>query len=213
MPKPDKVLRSRPLKELSRALEKLKLVCLFHPEPIVMLKPHKLCVCGKGERKQGQKCTVMTQCGDCLEWFHNDCANVPDAVGESDEHWRCEWCCSKVDQEGYQRWTTGRKKPKKRHLKDRPRVNGGQEGKDPPQKYSAPRDWDGKVEEIRELSRRQAIKKRKLAEAVQELVDEEGHHLVDAEGMNGLGLRNVDDGLVDEMVGAGFIHPEDFDEN
>lgn len=98
-------------------------------------------------------------------------------------------------------------------MNDRPRVNGGQEGKDPPQQYSAPRDWDGKVEEIRELSRRQAIKKRKLAEAVQRLVDEEGHHLVDAEGMDGLGLRNVDDGLVDEMVRAGFVYPEQLDED
>ena len=62
------------------------------------------------------------------------------------------------------------------------------------------------------MSRRLAIKKRKLQEAVEELVDQKGHHLVDAEGMAGLELRAVDDGLVDEMVGAGMVHPDDMDD-
>ncbi len=32
--------------------------------------------------------------------------------------------------------------------------------------------------------------------------------MVDAEGMAGLELRAVDDGLIDEMVGAGVIDPD-----
>jgi hypothetical protein len=53
MPKPDKVLRFRPLKEVEHVVSKLKRVLLFHPKPIVEELPAKYCVCGKGERKRG----------------------------------------------------------------------------------------------------------------------------------------------------------------
>jgi len=55
--------------------------------------------------------------------------------------------------------------------------------------------------------------KRKLTEAVEQLVAEGGHHLVDAEGMAGLELRPVDDGVIDELVGAGMVNDEEFDES
>ena len=71
--------------------------------------------------------------------------------------------------------------------------------------------WEGKVAEGQELARRAAIKKRKLTEAVEQLVVEGGHHLVDAEGMAGLELRPIDEGFVDEMVGAGIVNVDDFD--
>ena len=71
--------------------------------------------------------------------------------------------------------------------------------------YSAPVSWQGKVEEVQEFARRAAVKKRKLMDSAQELVDGGGHHVVDAEGMAGLELRPVDDGLVDELLGAGMI--------
>ena len=74
-----------------------------------------------------------------------------------------------------------------------------------PVQYSAPVSWQGKVEEVQELARRAAVKKRKLMDTAQELVDGGGHHAVDAEGMAGLELRPVDDGLVDELLGAGMI--------
>ena len=62
---------------------------------------------------------------------------------------------------------------------------------------------------MQEISRRKAIKKRKLKDLVERRVDEGGHHMVDAEGSNGLEARPVDDALVDEMVGAGIVDPED----
>ena len=62
--------------------------------------------------------------------------------------------------------------------------------------------------EVKESSRRAAIKKRKLRDAVEQLIDEGGHHVVDAEGMAGLELRQADDGLVDEFVGAGAVDPD-----
>ena len=65
MPKPDKVLRFRPLKEVDGALSKLKRVLLFHPKPIVEELPAKYCVCGKGERKNGKGSTEMVQCEGC----------------------------------------------------------------------------------------------------------------------------------------------------
>ena len=80
-------------------------------------------------------------------------------------------------------------------------------------RYSAPPSWDGKVEQVKELARRAAIKKRKLTEAVEKLVDEGGHHLVDAEGMAGLELRPVNDGMIDEVLQAGLVEDINVGEN
>jgi hypothetical protein len=55
----------------------------------------------------------------------------------------------------------GQKKGKLRHYKDVPRRSGGVLGGNPPQRYSAPQSWEGKAEEVQELARRAAIKKKK----------------------------------------------------
>ena len=205
MPKPDKVLRFRPLKEVSEAVAKLKRVVLIHPKPIVEELKAKFCICGKGERMAGKKSKLMIQCEECWEWYHSDCAGVEDAAAVQNADWKCEWCKSVVDKEGYQRWKSGRKKAKKRHRKDIPKLKGAILGGDPAVRYSAPPSWDGKVEQVKGLARRAAIKKRKLTEAVEKLVDEGGHHLVDAEGMAGLELRPVNDGMIDEVLEAGLV--------
>ena len=118
-----------------------------------------------------------------------------------------------IDKEGYQRWKSGRKKAKKRHRKDVPKLNGAILGGDPAVRYSAPPSWEGKVKQVKELARRAAIKKRKLTEAVEQLVDEGGHHLVDAEGMAGLELRPVNDGMIDEVLEAGLVADVSVGEN
>jgi hypothetical protein len=200
MPKPDKVLRFRPLKEVPRALSKLKRVLLFHPKPIVEELPAQYCVCKKGERKKGKGSTEMIQC---------DCAGLKDDADVGGKEWKCEWCLDPIDKQGYQRWREGRKKAKRRHQRDMPRLNGAVLGGDPPSRYSAPPTWEGKVAQVQELARRAAVKKRKLTEAVEQLVAEGGHHLVDAEGTAGLELRPVDDGVIDEMVGAGIVDEEE----
>ncbi len=209
MQKPDMVLRSRPLKELPGAIEKLKRVVLFHPEEIVVQLGVKMCVCVKGERKGGKKTTEMTQCDECFEWFHNDCANIADGMDVANKEWKCEWCLSEVDRRGMQRWKSNRRRPKLRYHGDTPKQRGAKAGEDPPPRYSAPMDWAGKVAEIKEIARRAAVKKKKLKDAVEKLVDEGGHHLVDAVGMAGLELRGVDDALVDELVGANIVDPEE----
>jgi hypothetical protein len=79
---------------------------------------------------------------------------------------------------------------------------------DPPRRYSAKPTWEGKVAEVQELARRAAVKKRKLTEAVEQLVAEGGHHLVDAEGLAGL-----DSGVGWIVVGAGIVNEEDYDES
>jgi hypothetical protein len=205
MAKPDKVLRFRPLKEVPEAVAKLKRVVLIHPKPIVEELKAKFCICGQGERKMGKKSKDMIQCDECWEWYHSDCVGVADVAAVQNDDWKCEWCKSVVDKEGYQRWKSGRKKAKKRHRKDVPKLNGAVLGGDPSVRYSAPPSWDGKVEQVKELARRAAIKKRKLTEAVEQLVDEGGHHLVDAEGMAGLELRPVNEGMIDEMLEAGRL--------
>ena len=164
MPKPDKVLRFRPLKEVPEALAELKRVVLFHPKPIVEELKAKFCVCGKGERKRGEKPKDMIQCDECWEWYHSDCADVADVAAVQNSDWKCEWCKNGVDKEGFQRWKSGRKKAKKRHRNDVPKLNGAVLGGDPAVRYSAPPSWEGKVEQVKEMARRAAIKKRKLTE-------------------------------------------------
>ncbi len=212
MPKPDKVLRFRPLVEVEAAVAKLKKVVLFHPKPIVVQEPAKMCVCRKPPRKKGKKTTAMTQCDECYEWFHNDCAGIADDQDLRGVEWKCEWCEDKEDREGYHRWREGRKRPKKRHFRDMPKNQGIAKDAESPMQHSAPVSWEGKVEQIKELARRAAVKKRKLMDSAQELVDGGGHHEVDAEGMAGLELRAVDDGLIDELIGAGMIDLSSDDE-
>jgi hypothetical protein len=208
MAKPDIALRARPLKEVNDAVAERKRVVLFHPEPIVVQLPAKYCVCGKDEHISCAEPGAMIQCDGCWEWFHFACVTQLD---DEKAIWHCEWCKDKPDKEGYQRWrnfTNGRTMPKKRHNKDVPRLQGAQLGQSPPLRYSAPVDWDGKVAEVQELARRAAVKKRKLTEAVEQLMVQDGHHLTDAEGMAGLKARAVDDALVDEMLEAGLIDHE-----
>lgn len=195
MPKPDKVLRARPISEAQAAVSKLKRVLLFHPRPICEQLEAQMCVYRKGERKGGKKTKVMTQCDCCYEWYHNDCANIPDDFDAENNEWKCEYCLESPDREGYQ-MEVGQKKPKKRHFKDVPK-QGATLGGPALAQFSAPHVWDGKVEEIKERSRRNSIKKRKLQEAVEVMIDTGGHHLVDAEGMAGLEARPVDDALID----------------
>ena len=172
MPKPDKVLRFRPLKEIGRALSKLKRVLLFHPKPIVEELPARYCVCGKGERKKGKGSTEMIQCEGCWDWYHFDCVSIKRRADVDGVDWTCEWCRDPIDKQGYQRWRTDRKKAKRRHQRDMPRLNGAILGGDPPPRYSAPPTWEGKVAQVQELARRAAVKKRKLTEAVEQLVAE-----------------------------------------
>lgn len=209
MGKPDKVLRVRPLREVKAALEKLKVVVLVHPEPIVVELPPKYCICKKGERIRSKITLRMIQCDECWEWFHFDCVGFEDDKDVKDDVWKCEWCNYKIGKDGIQRWISKRKRAKNRHYKDAPRRNGAVRGGNPPKSFSAPQDWDGKVAEIKEIARRAAIKKKKLTDAVEKLVDEGGHHLVDAVGMAGLDVRAVDGAMIDEMLGAGLVEEDE----
>ena len=213
MPKPDRLFRERPLEEVERLLARVKPVLLFHPEPIVVQGPAKMCVCRKGERKMGKKSTQMIQCDECFEWFHFDCAGVGDDSEAAEADWKCHWCTDGPDRDGYQRWKFNRKVPKKRHVRDTPRYKGFAKSDNPPPSYSAPPTWEGKVAEIKEQARRRAVKNRKLEEAAQEIVDGGGHHVSDTQGANGLEPRRVDDGFVDEMVAAGFLDPDELSDD
>lgn len=210
MPKPDLALRTRPLREVAPALKLLKKVVLFHPSPIVQELPAQFCVCRKGE---GSSPGGMVQCDTCYEWFHSTCLGLASAESVAGKPWKCTWCLSPVNKNGKQRWVFGiGKRGKLRHHKDTPRHRGAQSGSEVIPRYSAPPTWEGKVEEIRELARRNAIVKKKLTEDVEEFVESGGHHLVDAVGMAGLEARPVDDGLVDEMLAAGYVHLGDVEE-
>lgn len=164
----------------------------------------------------GKKDKRMTQCSRCYEWFHNDCGNVPDTLQPESECWDCEWCKGGTDKEGYQRWGSNRKKPKKRHFRDTPRLNGTEEGMDHPLEYSFPWEWDEVVLEVREMARRAAVKNKRLKDEAQSLIDEGlpgKHHLLDRVGGNGLESRGVDDELVDELIELGLLQKNHIDED
>ncbi|XP_023691674.1 CXXC-type zinc finger protein 1-like isoform X2 [Paramormyrops kingsleyae] len=48
------------------------------------------CIC----RKPDINC-FMLECGSCNEWFHGDCINVTEKMGEVIQEWFCEKCQSK----------------------------------------------------------------------------------------------------------------------
>lgn len=208
MPKPDFALRTRPLQEVEDAIKQLRNVILFHPDKISLPLPSVYCVCGKGEQMEGENPKDMIQCVKCCEWFHIECIAEEDVPDDENDTFNCEWCRRDPDEKGFQRWYSGRKVPKLRHLNDRPISRGVKEGEDLPQRYSSPPDWEGKVKEIKEISRRNTIKKRKLEEAAQSIVDAGGHHTVDTQGMSGLSARPVTDELVDELIQMGEVDPE-----
>ena len=161
MPKPDKVLRVRPLKELGAALLKLKRVVLFHPEPIVEELEPIYCVCEQPADRGPRFPTAMTQCDSCWEWFHNDCLPAKTITANiANEDFKCEWCNCDLDREGWQRWKSDRNKPKRRHHRDVPRLHGARLGEDGPPGFTAPPTWEGKVAQVKELARRAAIRKR-----------------------------------------------------
>jgi len=208
MPKPDKALRTRPLVEVKPAVEKLKRVVLFHPEEISLELAAKMCVCGQDERTSGGKTKKMIQCDECWEWYHYDCVSLDDDYDPEEAQWKCEWCTNGADDKGKQRWKSHRKKAKLRDIKDLPRHNGAVQGGDHPVRYSAPPSWEAKVAEVKDLSQRMAVKKRKLKVAVQALIDGAGHHLTDAEGAHGTEARPPDDSLIDEMIEAQLLNPD-----
>ena len=96
MPKPDKMLRVRPLKELEAAVSKLKRVVLFHPDPIAELQPAQYCICRKNEKKGGTVVLSMIQCEKCWEWFHFVCVGIEDGADTAAMVYTCGWCKSKV---------------------------------------------------------------------------------------------------------------------
>ena len=81
-------------------------------------------VCRKGEVRPKKKADKMVCCGTCWEWYHRECVGIRDGDNVSREAWACEWCQDQPDSLGNQRWRTGRKKPKLRHVDERPKVLG-----------------------------------------------------------------------------------------
>ncbi len=90
MPKPDKMLRNRPLKELDAAVSKLKRVVLFHPKPITELLKPQYCVCKQDEHLEEKNPLAMIQCEECLDWFHFDCVDFPPGADVKSMAWKCE---------------------------------------------------------------------------------------------------------------------------
>jgi hypothetical protein len=129
MPKPDFALRTRPLQEVEDAIKQLVNVILFHPDQMSSPLPSVYCVCGKGEQQmEGGKQKEMIQCVKCCQWFHMQCIAEEDVPEDDNDTFNCDWYRHDADKEGFQRWYSGRKTPKLRHLNDRPISKGVKRG-------------------------------------------------------------------------------------
>ena len=212
MGKPDLVLRSRPLREVEPALKLLKGVVLFHPDPIVQELPSKYCFCRKPELRKKEAVGEMIECETCLEWYHFDCIGIADTQAASATAYKCNWCKSGVDKQGKQRWKISGGRDKLRHYNDTPRAKNERLGQEIGKQFTALPYWEGKVLEVKEIARRAALFKKKLADKAEEFVVGKHHHLVDAVGMSGLEARPVDDALLDELLAAEEIALSDDEE-
>jgi hypothetical protein len=207
--KPDKLLRNRPLKESLESVKELQKVLLFHPDPLDKSVAAKYCICGQGEVLKGEEKSEMVQCESCFEWYHYGCVGYTDALEDSENEWKCEWCLCEPDRDAKHRWISGRTKAKLRHFRDTPRAKGAVLGGDPPPGTAYPASWAGKVAEIKERSRRAGLVKRKLEDRAATVIEGGGHHQVDRQGMAGLEARVVTSDLIDELLEDGVIDYSD----
>jgi hypothetical protein len=107
------------------------------------------------KREEIKKSKDMIQCDECWEWYHSDCAGVADIAAVENSDWKCEWCLGGVDKEDFFVHSSIFESPKKRHRNDVPKLNGAVLGGDSAVRYSVPPSWEGKVEQVKEMARRE----------------------------------------------------------
>lgn len=211
MQKPDRLLRSFPLSKALKSMKKLRKIILFHPDQLGIEIENVYCVCRKMDEKPKEKTSKLILCDTCFEWFHKSCIKLKDDFNEVTDEYKCDWCCSKVDKKGIQRWTAGRNKPKLRHIDDRPISLGVTEEGEHPQAYETPPSWEAMLRETRTRSKKITMKKKHLKKVAEVVVQRSQHHLSDTVAGGQVVQREVDDALVDDLVFEGLIEDVDME--
>lgn len=210
MKKPDLIMRHHPMSKVLPAMQKLRRVILFHPDPIVAAAPRQRCFCGT---KSNEK---MLLCEPCLEWYHFGCIGVNAAEAAALIDWRCGYCRTEPDGDGLHTWGLEIPQGKRKRLKTaEPRAAAqtpralGVEADGDDMVDAGPTSWDEIVEIVTKLAKVLRAKEIARKKAATKIVKEGGHHVVDAMSFGGVSQRPVDNQLVDDFVGQDLINDAD----
>lgn len=162
----------------------------------------------------------MVLCESCDEWFHFACVDMSEEDAQMAKDWKCGYCAGGPPKDGKQSWVLARRQVSKRA---RPAVRERLVSETPKARGIEP-NGDDKVEkgpvsweEIMRMARDGAAKinqvEQRWAKKAAKLVEEGGHHLVDAMTAGGLAARGVDGALVDELLNLDLLdEPGDVDQ-
>lgn len=211
--KPDVVLREHPLAVVAKESAKVTQRILFHPRMFRDQVKRQRCRCKAASNN------LMKLCKSCDQWFHYRCVGLTKAEADAAVDWKCGYCVSTPDKDGNCEWFSSKKDETKksktaipvRNVNDTPRNKGIPTDRDD-LIWKGPRSWD----DIKQMAREGGVKinlaeQRHQAKA-QKLVEEGGHHLVDAMTAGGLAARGVDGALTDELYHLNLLGDEEEEE-
>ncbi len=208
--KPDVELRKHPLQKVLEATGAVTNQILFHPEKLRHWEKRRRCFCrAKSELK-------MMLCETCWQWYHYGCVGLSAQEASKAAGWKCGYCLGKPGADEMCTWKLkipqGKRKREKvasdRHIKDSPRARGvGPDDDD--MLEVGPRTWQDVVELAKAGGRAINLEMQANKRKAQKIVKEGGHHVVDEMTAAGLQLREVDDELIDDLLGQGLLDEDE----
>lgn len=208
--KPDVELRKVALHKVMNVTKHVTDQILFHPQTIFRREKRRRCYCKVKSELE------MVLCDACSQWYHFDCVGLTDEQASAAVDWRCGYCLSAPKDNGMCSWDLaipqGDRKRKKvapdRHKDDTPKKRGVQEHQDDFH-FVGPETWDDVKRSAQEGGRQINLKMLTQKNKARKIVKEGGHHVVDEMSAAGLQAREVDDVLVDDLLGQGLLDEED----
>jgi hypothetical protein len=208
--KPDVELRKHPLQKVLAATDTVTDQILFHPEKLRHWEKRRRCFC-KVKSEQN-----MTLCETCWQWYHLGCVGLSAEEAHAAVDWKCGYCIGKPGADGMCSWKLaipqGNRKRKKvapeRDSKDTPRARGVGADEDDLQEVG-PRSWQDVVDIAKAGGRAINLEMQANKRKAQKIVKERGHHVVDEMTAVGLQLREVDDELIDDLLGQGLLDEDE----
>lgn len=209
MQKPDKGLRKFPLSKVIAANEKLQRVFLMHPDPIRHKVERKYCICKtKADKK-------MVCCDECDEWFHYRCVGISEEAAKAARDWRCGYCRSNPDDEGNRTWSLKIREGKRK----RKTVALVRNDDDTPKALQfdasvtnmvevGPKSWSEIAQQTQMGARKINLEEARRRKQAKKILNEGGHHVVDEVTLGGVGPRQVDGALVDDLLELGLLDGE-----
>jgi hypothetical protein len=208
--KPDVELRKHPLQKVLEATDTVTNQILFHPEKLRHWEKRRRCFCKvKSEEK-------MMLCETCWQWYHFGCVGLSAQEASQAVDWKCGYCLGKPVADGMCSWKLdipqGNRKRKKvapeRHIKNSPRARGVSPDDDDLLEVG-PTTWQDVIELAKAGGRAINLEMQANKRKAQKIVKEGGHHVVDEMTAAGLQLREVDDELIDDLLGQGLLDEDE----